>query len=755
MKTLTAAPLALALMAVPATAAPQPPATAAQQPAAAAQQIVAGRVLLKLKAGVTLPEVAARQQIALERIRASLFGWQLVALEGALTEQDTAARIRDLALDPGVIHAQADRIYRPLAAPNDPAYGDMWHLELIGAEAAWDISTGLSSQRVGVVDTGTLRQHEELAAKDVTGWDFISDTWQGNDGDGRDADYTDTGDGANCGQFETPDSWHGSHVAGTILAETNNGLGIAGINHQAGLVTARALGRCGGSLSDIMEGAAWLAGFDVDGVPNVGDDAVSVINLSLGGFGPCSWYEQQIIDAIDEAGVVIVAASGNDGGEVNSPANCADVITVAAAGPGGALANYSSFDTSVELVAPGGQIWQQQSQGVLSLSGPGNSDYQWNQGTSMAAPHVTGAISLLQAINPDATRFQLLEVLEVSGDACIGCQGKPLMRLDLAAAFLATGELPEPPPDDMFAGNDGPGTAANLACNQTLDLIMVPGNEDWFRLSAEEGLILTATTETDGEFDLDLFMHQPIPGASEVEEIGRSAGPSGNERAVALAPGGDVLVQIISYDGAAGGYSLGVTCEDLDDDLEPNNSIDTATDLSCFFEADLFMAPGDRDWFRLDVEPGEPFDLEVIAEQPDTVDLDLYITTGTTFDDVVAESTSPTGQERVEFTAEEGGTWAVVLPFRDASGPYHLNLLCPNREPPVIEPPVEDPVEDPAEQMPEQPTPPDVEVEQVDLLGGCSHTGADDSAPVALALVLPLAFALRRRSGAGDTSQPR
>jgi MYXO-CTERM domain-containing protein len=458
--------------------------------------------------------------------------------------------------------------------------------------------------------------------------------------------------------------------------------------------------------------------------------------------------------------VVIVAASGNDGGEVNSPANCADVITVAAAGPGGSLANYSSFDTSVELVAPGGQMWQSQTQGVLSLAGPGNTTYQWSQGTSMAAPHVTGAISLLQAINPDATRFQLLDVLDSTGDACIGCQGKPLMRLDLAAAFLATGELPEPPPDDAFAGNDTPATAAPLICGETYDLIMVPGNEDWFRFSPDQGLILTATTQTEGEFDLDLFMHRPLPGQAEVDEIGRSAGPSGNEQAIALAPGGDVLVQIISYDGAAGNYSLGLACDDLDDELEPNNNIESATDLSCFFEGDLFMAPGDRDWFRLDVEPGEPFDLEVVADEPDTVDLDLYITTGQTFDDVIAESTSPTGQERVEFTSTNDVTWAVVLPFRDASGPYSLNLLCPNRERPVVEPPVEEPpAEEPVDQMPtpDDALSPDVDVAPVELLGGCSHaTGGASGSPLALAALLPLAWALRRRrSGAGDTSEPR
>ena len=90
------------------------------------------------------------------------------------------------------------------------------------------------------------------------------------------------------------------------------------------------MGLCGGTLTDIMEAAAWMSGGTIENVPNIGADKVSVLNMSLGGQGACSWYEQQVVDWMNEQGVIVVAASGNDGGAVSSPANCNGVITVAA-----------------------------------------------------------------------------------------------------------------------------------------------------------------------------------------------------------------------------------------------------------------------------------------------------------------------------------------------------------------------------------------------------------------------------------------
>ena len=109
----------------------------------------------------------------------------------------------------------------------------MWHLEDLEMETAWDITIGETTQRVGVVDTGLVRNHEDLTDKDLTGYDFITESDQAKDGDGRDPDYQDEGDGGNCWGNQMEDLWHGTHVAGTALASTNNNLGMAGMNWNA------------------------------------------------------------------------------------------------------------------------------------------------------------------------------------------------------------------------------------------------------------------------------------------------------------------------------------------------------------------------------------------------------------------------------------------------------------------------------------------------------------------------------------------
>lgn len=712
-----------------------------------------GRLIVKLVPGANLTRIAERHHVQLTEERATLLGWDIVQvarLDGTpLTARETQDVAVEVAHDADIIDLTVDRIYQPLAIPNDPGYDQMWHLNAIGAATTWDTTTGLATQRIGVVDTGTLRNHEDLLDKAVAGWDFISDANRAGDGNGRDADYNDEGDGANCGFGFQDDSWHGSHVAGTILATTNNNQGIAGLNWEAKLVTARALGQCGGNLVDIMEGAAWLVGASIDGVdPLAVEDRVSVMNLSLGGAGGCSGFEQNVVDFILDQGVIMVAAAGNDGGPVGSPANCGGVITVAASGPTGGLANYSSFGSQVEIVAPGGQMFNQQSQGVLSASGPGNSDYAWQQGTSMASPHVTGAVSLLQAIDPTLTTFEIVDLFTASGDSCAGCSGKPALRLDLAMALLVDGALPPPPEDDEFAGNNSPADAAALACDTSYDLFMIAGGEDWFTIEAEDGDIVTVDVAAQGAFDLDLY----VTTGQGSNEVGRSTSPTGTESVQVAAPGAGTLeVSVLSYDGAQGAYTLGLACENLDDEFEPNDSPDAATPLMCNTSHALFMAPSDRDWFSLQVDPGEPFEVNIEAQG--AFDLDLYVTTGPTTDDVVAESTTPEGVEVVTFTRDQQELWAAVVPWQDATGPYTISLDCPNRE--VIEPEPEPEVIVEPEAEPEQEpetdiTEPEPEVgivrtppDPTDTGWGCAQSGGSSS--VLFGLLALGGLARRRR----------
>ncbi len=189
---------------------------------------------------------------------------------------------------PEVAYAEPDRILQIIGrpesvslvadlTPNDPRFGDQWHYrytagtdEGLNLLPAWDITTGSSSTVVAVIDTGILN-HADLAGRSVPGYDFISDPFVANDGDGRDLDPSDPGDWVTaneCGiNGARNSSWHGTHVAGTVGAATNNELGVAGVNWQAKILPVRVLGKCGGSTSDIVDGMRWSAGLSVLAYP--------------------------------------------------------------------------------------------------------------------------------------------------------------------------------------------------------------------------------------------------------------------------------------------------------------------------------------------------------------------------------------------------------------------------------------------------------------------------------------------------------
>ena len=560
--------------------------TTAAQAHKAPELRVPGRALLKLKgvddarallvgkasdpASSALSELGKRHGLALSFVKDSLFGWVVVDVRVAADparvpgEGETLALIERLADDDAVDLAADEGWMRKLATPNDPRLGSMWHLDQIGAKAAWDITTGLSSQRIGVADTGVVRAHEDLSGRIVAGFDFVSDRNAGNDGNGRDADFNDAGDNCNG----EGNSFHGTHTAGTMAAAANNGRGTAGLNWNAGLVVARVLGRCGGSTVDIMEGAAWMAGARINGVPDVGANKVSVMNLSLGGANRCSAYEQQMVDFINNQGVVFVAAAGNDAGPVGSPASCNGAVAVAATGPSNRLASYSSFGPQVSLTAPGGD----NGSGVLSTMGPATNGYSSSQGTSMAAPHVAGAVSLVQALRPSATRAQIVTLLRQTGAVCTGCQGVPALRIGAAIASLGGATPPPtappstPPPsglrDDVFEDNDTPNTATRATCGVDDGRpVAVAGDQDWFTFTPPQGRSIAIAIDG-GAPDLDLYV---LDGAGQ-RILARSESGTGVERITGTAGGGTLMVLVNPYTDEARGlahqgpYRLSITC---------------------------------------------------------------------------------------------------------------------------------------------------------------------------------------------------
>jgi serine protease len=381
-------------------------------------------------------------------------GRHVVRTDRHLSAKEVKEMLTNLAQDPNVASVEEDRILQIAAVPNDTQYNSQWHYyESTGglrAPAAWDNATG-TGVVVAVLDTG-YRPHTDLNANILPGYDMISDSFIGNDGNGRDNNPQDPGDwvevGA-CGGGQPTQaqdsSWHGTHVSGTIAARTNNNLGVAGIAYNAKVVPVRVLGKCGGYTSDIADGIIWASGGTVSGVP-ANPNPAKVINMSLGGSGACDTTTQAAINSARSRGTVIVVASGNDNANANNfnPGNCAGVVNVASTNRSGGRAYYSNYGTSIDVAAPGGAMNSaNDSNGVLSTynSGtttPGSDTYGYLQGTSMAAPHVAGVAALILEVKPTATPDEVESILKTTTRSfpatCSNC-GTGIV--DAAAAVLA------------------------------------------------------------------------------------------------------------------------------------------------------------------------------------------------------------------------------------------------------------------------------------------------------------------------------
>jgi serine protease len=452
------APLAALLAAVLLLASTPAGARPAEPPAT-------GRLIVKLRdaapggslAGVG-PEAAAGQLSALAGAELDVIGaagepgaFVLGLPEGATAAEADALAAR-LAARPEVEYAHPDTLLFPGRVPADPRYAELWGLAPVATSGtityganlpdAWTITTGSASIVTAIVDTGGLLAHEDLVGRTPAGnvgYDMVSDTLRSNDGGGRDDDPADPGDWvdesetddatdplvvAQCSQgYASNSSWHGSHVAGTIGASANNGRGVVGVNWSSKLLHLRSLGKCGGFLSDSADAVRWAAGLPVAGAP-LNPNPARVINMSLGGPGECAPYMQSAINAAVAAGAVVVVAAGNESSNLDlpgfdaNPAECDNVITVGATNRRGNRAFYSNYGGTVEISAPGGDIFGS----ILSTvnegtQGPTKDGYASYDGTSMATPHVAGVVSLMLSVNPALTSAQVLQILQSTATA--------------------------------------------------------------------------------------------------------------------------------------------------------------------------------------------------------------------------------------------------------------------------------------------------------------------------------------------------
>ena len=389
-----------------------------------------------------------------------------VMFASGMTSSQLAAR---LAQEGDIEYAVVDQRRHRFAAPNDPLYAaglggngpavGQWYLRAplgevkssLDMETAWAITTGSSAIVVAVLDTGVRFDDVDLqrvgaGGNLLPGYDMIHDVPVGNDGDGRDADPSDPGDWvtqaeidlvggpfSGCTSGPEDSSWHGTQVSGLIGALTDNGIGMASVGRNVRVLPVRVLGKCGGFDSDIIAGMRWAAGLNVPGVselhPNL--TRARVLNMSLGGDGPCTAVYQQAVAEINATGAVVVASAGNSAGHsVSSPANCPGVIGVAGLRHVGSKVGFSDLGPEISLSAPAGDcvnigVGQPCLYPILTTSNGGTTvplagssvytdSFNTSLGTSFSAPLVAGTVGLMLSAQPALTAAEVLAVLKAS-----------------------------------------------------------------------------------------------------------------------------------------------------------------------------------------------------------------------------------------------------------------------------------------------------------------------------------------------------
>lgn len=437
---------------------PPPPGPPPLKRLPAEDPTIVGDVIVRFEqAGISAQRALEQLQVPGYRVTHKGYSSEFLHLVGfeatdghALTVAETGTLVTRLSQVPGVRFTEKNLRMYPYRTPNDKAYSLQWHYSALNLPAAWDVSTGGGAVTVAVLDTGIVN-HPDLNPRVVAGYDMVSDAANAGDGNGRDSDPTDMGGDEPGGGS----SWHGSHVAGTIGAATDNTSGVAGVTWTARIMPVRVLGKQGGTSADIAAAMTWATGGSVPGLP-ANPTPAKVVNMSLGGASAPTRTYQDVIDARVPAGAIFVIAAGNENTDANTstPCNQQNVICVGSTNFAGKRSSFSNYGTPVDVMAAGGEMREDlngdgYADGVLSTSLDDKKQpaYVFNQGTSMATPHVTGVVALMASVSPGLTMAQAETVLKATASASSKCtEGCGAGLVNAQAALKALNGSSNDPP---------------------------------------------------------------------------------------------------------------------------------------------------------------------------------------------------------------------------------------------------------------------------------------------------------------------
>ncbi|MCV2885052.1 S8 family serine peptidase [Aestuariibacter sp. AA17] len=454
-----------------------------------------------------------------------------------LSNKSVKEAIEILKQHPAVLYAEPNYIVKKAALPDDPSFGSLWGLHNTGQDGgtadadidaleAWDISTGDSSIVIGVIDTGVDYQHEDLADNAWMNPGEIPGDGIDNDANGYVDDVYGI-DTANGDSDPMDDDSHGTHVAGTIGAKGNNGIGVVGVNHDVTIAGCKFLGADGtGSTAGAIECVNYFVALKNAGVN------VRATNNSWGGGG----FSQALKDAITASGdadILFVAAAGNAGSDNDlSPSYPAsydndNILAVASTTRTDGDSGYSYGLTSVDMAAPGSAI----------LSTTPNNGYASFSGTSMATPHVTGAAALTWSVNPDLTALEMKALLMASGDDNAVMQGRTVSgkRLNVNQALIDA----DPTPSFKFSVT--PVKTEIVAGETAVYTFEVGSISDWtgevsLSLDSESGLgqLSASTVEPGDTFTLTVVTDENTPYGDYAFTVKGESGDIVKEKALGL-----------------------------------------------------------------------------------------------------------------------------------------------------------------------------------------------------------------------------
>ncbi|MCB0209702.1 MAG: S8 family serine peptidase [Anaerolineae bacterium] len=440
---------------------------------------VPGEILIKFKSGAQSKSAQRGLARIQGRVKQTVSAIDVVRVE--VPEGRELAAIEALRKDNDVEFVEPNYIAQALYTPNDPGFSSQWGYTKAQFSTAWEVTQGNSNLVVAIVDSGIDLDHSDLnctvsggANKIVSGYNFVSDTDNPDD-----------------------DNGHGTHVAGTVAACTNNGSGVAGAAPNVRLMPVKVLNSSGnGSYSGVANGIIYAA-----------DHGANIINMSLGGSASSSILEDAVKYAYNK-GVLIIAASGNANSDLYYPAAYSQVMAIGASDSSDVRASFSNYGSGLDVVAPGQLIYS-------TLPG----GYTYLSGTSMASPHVAGLAALIWSAEPSLTNTEIRQIIRDTADD-LGSPGYDIFygygRINAWKALesYATvdvqysngGEINGPIPfflDDVSAAAASNAIRISKASTETITWnVTVSPSKSWLSVSLS-GSGLTAS-EAYGDYVLDV-----------------------------------------------------------------------------------------------------------------------------------------------------------------------------------------------------------------------------------------------------------